>query len=337
MQLVSVTITGRGECDWSSLQPHKVAAHAVTSEFARTLRRAGVALPFDSVASAAPLLWKEAHSLASVIGVPPEDVVLANLFYDLASSQCACTAFATRSSHGPLHAHCLDWEQGAHVLRKHTMLFRFTVETERRPFYSIGWPGFLGVFVGIAPGRCAVTVNAVWSKEERRMTEPLGIVVRQALSIRPTFEDVQDILGNRELACDCLLLITGARHEDMVVVERTPHRSASYSGTDGLCLLTNHYIALQTGASVPGYVAAGDEPFGQGTRDRYDQAMTRLRRERPTTMSQCLSMLKSPPFTHDMTLQGVVLNVAMKRLAVAPMDTNAGERCPPDAWMELEP
>jgi len=238
------------------------------------------------------------------------------------SSCCACTAFAVDTPAGPIHGHCLDWEFAADVLRAHAALFRFRMRSGE--FVSAGWPGFIGVFVGLAHGRFAVSVNGVWSSEARCHGAPLAWVLRQALATVVSFDELVSFLTECQLTCDCLLLVTGVRQGDMAVIERTPRRAAVRRGTDGMLLVTNHFAVLPAGANVPGYSATGHEPFGLGTRDRYREAAKRLKRERPRTLEDCYRILGTGPFCHELTTQRVAMSAASGHVLASPLCSNSG-------------
>ena len=55
-------------------------------------------------------------------------------------------------------------------------------------FTTVGWPGFIGVFSGIAPRRFAVTLNAVISDEPLQAASPVVFLLRQVLEEAPDFQ-----------------------------------------------------------------------------------------------------------------------------------------------------
>jgi len=312
VKTISIEMNAQGGCDWSTIRSHAREAEEIVGRLS-----AGFAAPdrprrIATFAADCPMLWEESKQLASLAGVTGEDVLTVNVLYDLVSSSCACTAFAVDMPGGPIHGHCLDWEIAGDVLRAHAALFRFTMRSGE--FVSAGWPGFVGVFVGIAHGRFAVSVNGVWSSEPRCNGAPLAWVLRQAFARMGSFDELVSFLMECQLTCDCLLLVTGVRQGDMVVIERTPTRAAARRANDGMLLVTNHYVVLPAGATVPGYSATGNEPFGLGTQDRYWEAGTRLRRERPCTLEDCYRILGTEPFCHELTTQRVAMSAASGRV-----------------------
>ncbi|MBM3788710.1 MAG: hypothetical protein FJW30_30615, partial [Acidobacteria bacterium] len=117
--------------------------------------------------------WDEMEGIARQIEMPIEDVVCGNLYYDaLKAVLLGCTAFAVDTPAGPLHARNLDWWAENDILRRYTITTRFT-GAPAGEFTTVGWPGFVGVFSGVAPGRFAVTLNAVVSDEPLVAATPI--------------------------------------------------------------------------------------------------------------------------------------------------------------------
>jgi hypothetical protein len=112
--------------------------------------------------------WEEMESLAHELAVPVGELALSNFYYDamkiVLGRVFGCTAFAVDAPGGVLHARNLDWWTVNSTLARYTTVNRF-VGGQAGSFATIGWPGFVGAFSRIAPGRLAVTLNAVLSLE----------------------------------------------------------------------------------------------------------------------------------------------------------------------------
>ena len=126
------------------------------------------------------------------------------------------------------------------------MSTRFTGATAGE-FTTVGWPGFIGVFSGVAPRRFAVTLNAVISDEPLQAASPVVFLLRQVLEEAPDFQAALRTLKNTPLASDSLLLLTGIRAGEMAVIERTPYRAEVRLGENGSIFVTNDYRLMQTG------------------------------------------------------------------------------------------
>ncbi len=169
--------------------------------------------------------WLEIESLATALDIPVTDVALCNFYYDALKVVLGCTAFAIDAGGAVLHARNLDWWTENAALARYTTVSHF-IGGPAGHFTTIGWPGFIGAFSGIAPGRFAVTLNAVLSLEPAQLATPVVLLLRTVLEAARSFDEAAAILSDAGLPCDCLLLLTGTRSGEMVVIERTPTRHA---------------------------------------------------------------------------------------------------------------
>lgn len=318
MDEISLPIDFQGSCDWAPLRPYSNGARRIITEFSKWAECEEAQLSLVALRQAFPKIWEESTHVADIAGVDPMAVLAANVYYDLSMKYPACTAFAVNSPNGPIHAHCLDWDSGFNVLREHSHLFRYTSQDESTKFLSVGWPGFLGVFVGIAPSRFAVTLNAVWSKDEGSLSEPVAFLLRKALTAIQKFDDAVMFLAEAKISCNCLLLITGVHQGEIAVIERTPLRSIVCRTDRKFHLITNHYCLLEAGSNKPGYIPTGQEPVGRNSHGRYKEASKRLSFEIPRSMKACFSLLASPPFCQPTTVQHVAMRASTGEIIASP-------------------
>jgi hypothetical protein len=194
--------------------------------------------------------WSEMESLAREAGVPVGDVVLCNCYYDVMKvvlgGMFGCTAFAVDHGDGVLHARNLDWWTEDAALAKSTAVCRF-IGAPAGEFTTVGWPGFAGVFSAVAPGRFAISLNAVLSLEAPQPATPVVFLIRTVLEEARTYSEALRMLSESPIPSDCLLLVTGIEPGEMAVIERTPSRHAIRYGSDGCICVTNGYQALAAG------------------------------------------------------------------------------------------
>lgn len=217
--------------------------------------------------------WDEMAGLASTLQVPIDDVVCGNLYYDaLKAVLVGCAAFA--------------------------------VDTPAGAFTTIGWPGFAGVFSGIAPGRFAVTLNAVISDEPLQMASPVVFLLREVLETAPDFQAALRALRETPLASDSLLLLTGVRAGEMAVVERTPTRAEVRWGEHGLVAVTNDYRLMQTGLrrleSALATTACG----------RFERVSGLIRSQIPENAEDCFRYLSDAGVRMGITVQQMVFQAS---------------------------
>ena len=298
---------------WRQLAAFKEQAQRMTSSYLQDLGGASAWRPLvqsycDTFISA-PLL-EEATAIAALIERPREEVIVANLYYDAFRALMGCTAVALEHPEGPLHARNLDWWTERNELSKFTLITDF-VGGAAGPFSTVGWPGFLGVFSGVAKGRFAITLNAVISDETPQVAPSIALTLRDVFENAPNFDAAVDRLESITLASDCLLLITGVKPDQRVVIERTSTRSALRTQIGGPLIVTNDYRLLED--------AGTDATVGElhaSTCTRFDRALYLASREAPSA-EMCLRLLNDPKVKMMITVQQMVLQASTGLLEVS--------------------
>ncbi len=252
--------------------------------------------------------FAELEGVANVIDAPLPRVVLGNLYYDVIKAGLGCSAFAVDTPEGPLHARNLDWWTNGGLLRNETELFDCR-RNGRTRYQLVGWPGFIGAFSGVAPGRFAVTLNAVLSDDAACIAEPVVFLLRRVLDQASSFDDALKELSIAPIASDCLLLLSGVREGEFVVVERTPTRVAVRRPTNGFIDVTNDYRLLDVAGPARGELA-------QTSCRRSERLRERLTIEKPMTTHDALALLSDERVKMTITVQQMVLCAATGRCDV---------------------
>jgi len=252
----------------------------------------------------------ELRGVARVLEAPEADVALANLYYDamkvlLGQNRLGCTAFVVAdAAFGPLHARNLDWWTAGGLLASETVVFNFRRGGFSPLYRIVGWPGFIGCFSGVAVGRFAVTLNAVLSEDSAELLQPIPFVLRRALEHCPNYQAALAYLRDTPVASDSLLLLTGVRDEEAVVIERAPRRAAVRHPWHGELVVTNDYRALRSDASL------GSDSLARTSCDRFDRVLELVQQRQPRTPDECLSILQDAEVRLDITAQHMVLQAA---------------------------
>jgi len=248
--------------------------------------------------------WAEMQGIALRAGIPFEDVVCGNLYYDaLKAVLVGCTGFAVDTPTGPLHARNLDWWSENDSLRRHTVQTKF-VGAPQGEFTTVGWPGFVGVFSGVAPNRFAITLNAVMSDEPLQAATPVVFALRQVLEEAASFEIALQTLRTISLASDSLLLLTGIREGEMAVIERTPTRAEVRFAENGCVFVTNDYRKLRTG------LRSFESELEATACGRYDRISELVASRVPRDPTDCVNYLNDPAVRMGMTVQQMVFHAA---------------------------
>ena len=249
------------------------------------------------------LCWHRGESIAAQIGEPTESVVISNLYYDVFKTVIGCTAFAVNTSEGPLHARNLDWWTRDGILSRHTATCHFTGAPAGR-FTTIGWPGFIGAFSAVAPGRFAISLNAVLSLEKAVPAMPIVFLIRNILENTKCFDEAKYLLSETPIPCDCLLLLTGVKAGELVVIERTPTRHAIRYAVNGQISVTNSYqkIVADTGTPTSELLATSC--------NRFNRIQELVSQRRPISAEACLEHLSDPGVRMKITMQQMVFQAS---------------------------
>ena len=249
----------------------------------------------------------ELASISALCERPYLDVLTANLYYDFVKLLLGCTAFAVNTPNGPIHARNMDWFSENNCLSEFTTITSFNGP---HPFQSVGWPGFAGVFSGIAPGRFTVTMNAALSNEPQVPGQSIAILIRDALESCSDFAAAVELFSTTTITSDCLLLLTGPKANQMLVIERTPTNHAHRHPEDGQLILTNDFRVSSQPAPQT------DSPLYSSTCSRYDATCQQLDSGHPSTPEDCFPILNHADVRMSITVQQMVMSARSGELFV---------------------
>lgn len=244
----------------------------------------------------------EMQALAQATGQSMADVLLGNLYYDAVKLVLGCTAFAVDTPNGPLHARNLDWWTENNMLSAYTLVTDYINDPPGHRFSTVGWPGFIGALSGVAPGRFAITLNAVLSDEPSAFAESIAFLIRFVLEQATSFSEAVEILSTRPIATDCLLLVSGTQLGEMVVIERTPTQSALRTSDQGYLVVANDYLLIDADTAT----VTGD--LQRTSCHRYDRALACMQHKKPQTIEACFDVLRDPAIQMGITVQHMVFS-----------------------------
>ena len=258
----------------------------------------GISLYKDQIISKEYL--EEIEFVSSISRYTPDQVLTANLYYDILKFYFGCTAFAFESSDGVLHARNLDWHTENNLLSEHSRVFNFQKDG-KTIFRSVGWLGFIGVLSGVKKGKFSVTLNAVLSSDAPEYAHPISFFLRDVLTSAESFEEAKKQLEVTTIASDCLLLLSGTKESQLSVIERTPKRFATRVADNGHVVVTNDYKYLKNEFS-------GESVLQSTSCGRYDRAKELLKKSKPVNEQECLEILKDDSVMMNITVQQMVFN-----------------------------
>lgn len=243
---------------------------------------------------------EEIECIAKYCAYTADQILIANLYYDIVKFAFACTAFAFQKEDRIWHARNLDWWTENDVLKKYTKIFNYT-KGGKTVFQSVGWVGFVGVLSGIKPKQFSITLNAIVSDEAPNMAKPITFLLREILEGDTTFLQAKETLEQTEIICDCLLLVAGTSAKEMIVIERTPRSSKTRSAENGFIIVTNDYKKIA-------YESKNQSALKDTSCGRYDQTKRLLHQALPTTASDCFEILNDKAVKMQITVQQMVFS-----------------------------
>jgi acid ceramidase len=95
----------------------------------------GIAIYKESIISETYL--KEIEGIAAICDFSPNEILTANLYYDLLKFYFGCTAFATYNSETMRHGRNLDWHTDNNIFSRYSKIFNFQ-RRGRTVFKTVG-------------------------------------------------------------------------------------------------------------------------------------------------------------------------------------------------------
>ncbi|WP_196887840.1 C45 family autoproteolytic acyltransferase/hydolase [Aureivirga sp. CE67] len=243
---------------------------------------------------------EEISSLASFTKFTENEILIANLYYDVLKFYFGCTAFAVENNGTIFHSRNLDWHTENDLLSKHSRVFDFQ-KNGKTVFKSVGWVGFIGVLSGNKPNQFSITLNAVLSNDSPEIAQPITFLLRDVLTNCNSFSEAEEILKNTTIICDCLLLLSGTKSDEKIVIERTPKRAEIRKPEKNHIVVTNDYKKLEN-------TNFSQNLLQETSCGRFNKTDELLNQKNPENLEDCISILKNPEIQMGITVQQMVFN-----------------------------
>ena len=260
---------------------------------------------------------EEIEFIASISNFTADEVLIANLYYDVLKFYLGCTAFAIETEGKILHSRNLDWWTDNNMLSEYSKTFVFQ-RNGTTVYKTVGWLGFIGALSGVKPGHFSITLNAVSSKDPAEIAMPVSFLLRDILETAVSFDDAKQKLEETTIVSDCLLLLAGTKKGEMVVIERTPTRSATRTTETNFIIVTNDYKLIENNISK--------ESMLQSTScGRFERAEELLGLDIPKTNADCFKILKDEDVMMGITVQQMVFEIETGEIELIKTDGNTRE------------
>lgn len=253
----------------------------------------------------------EIDSLSKAVGASEQDILLANLSYDLALSLFGCSTIALPTASGPIVARNMDWPQ-EQVLAQCSCLLRYT-DNGALKFANAGWPGAVGAVTGLSGNGFAIVLNAVNGPEGTDWDGyPVLLYLRKVLEDATDFDQALELLSQQKLTSSALITLVGTQNHQRVVIERTASRHAlRWAQPDCPLVTTNDYRLLYKPET-----SDGPEIY-QTTCHRFDY-LTSFFADHESDADACIDkllyVLTDPNVLQSITAQHIVMQPASQNV-----------------------
>jgi acyl-CoA:6-aminopenicillanic acid acyl transferase len=274
---------------------------------------------------------QEINTWASVLGVSSGTATLLNCFYELshvrtgslAARLLGCTAGVRWfDGLGMVQARTLDWSLTN--LGNATRLFCF--RRGKREFFSVGFPGFVGVLSGMLPHRYSVTIN--WAPPIAMPSFDFGpaFLLRETLEECDRYDEAVDVLTRTPLSTSVFYTVVGVEKGQACVIERTQSEAVIRQAGASVLVQANHHVAEQFSQHNQGIAETEEGEVESTYADSQRRAATL-----EEGLKNCSSLSSLAEFV-DVIEQAPVLNEATyQKMIICP---SSGEI---KVWRRLEP
>lgn len=212
----------------------------------------------------------------------------------------ACTAgVACYPKIGNVLVRSMDW--CLEGLGRHTVIWN-CVNAEAGTYYSVGWPGYVGVLSGNAPGRFAATINQAFPTSAPTLQWPPSHLLRWVFDNCENYEDALKTLKASKVCFPAFVTIAGIKLGEAAIVELHPEGSRIHrTEAKKPIAIGNDYLS--------GDWRGEDEdtlmPFDKGPvcEHRRNKMLTELRRRRPRDLKSAIKATQADWIWNEGTVQ----------------------------------
>jgi len=260
-------------------------------------------------------------------GIPREDLIFANLSYELSQvagartgnplrfNPMGCTAAAYNLPEaGVAHVRNMDWRLTS--VGPATVIIHY--HGPCGPFTTVGWPSYIGVLSGVAKGRFSATINQAPQIGSVRPNWPPSFALRRAFETCHTFDEAVAQLRRTKLAASVFFTLAGVEAGQALVIEHLGRKSACRGMTAGRLSAANHYESLELKNRNHDRGMNLDD-----SRQRFECATAALARACPPHLAQMYRVLGEAPVLHNFTAQRMAFVARTGAYDVRYEDTDA--------------
>ncbi len=216
---------------------------------------------------------------------------------------------------GMIHLRTLDWSVKG--LGRHTVITHFS-GAEAGDFYSVGWPGFVGVLSGMAPGRFSATINQAPPFGNPALQWPPSHLLRSLFETCETYDLALKALLDTPVCVPAFVTLVGIKAGEAAIVEMTPERNVAHPMRQQKPIaIANDYLSGKMRQEC-GLSSRTVSPGRKGlvSESRRNALLEIMNQRKPATLPRLFSMLEQEEIETAATAQQMVFLPAKGKLYV---------------------
>jgi len=174
----------------------------------------------------------------------------------------------------------------------------FINPTKGHQFAMYSWAGLTGVVSGMNETGLCVTINAAKSALPTKTKTPISVLTREILQYAETIDEAITIAKKREVFVSETIMVTSAKNNKTVLIEKSPEAVSVYESNDGKVFCTNHYQSenFKNQEINKGNITNSDSKY------RFDRLTELIDAMQPLDLNETVAILRNQKGLNDANL-----------------------------------
>ena len=285
---------------------------------------------------------EDVSAWAELLGADVDDLLIGNFSYELSMLShvgsglgaleiikkllgFACTSGAVWiEGEGMVHLRTLDWEFPD--LGKNTVVYHM-INAPAGDFYSISFPGYVGVLTAVAPGRFSASINYATPVDFPSLDWPPSHLLRHIFENCANYEEALETLENAKTGSPALITLLGTKKNQAAIIECLGGENRSHpTSRNRPIAIANDFLSgelrdercdLGPKDVAPYEKAPENNIFAD---DRQNTMLRKLNSGEADSLSSAIKLLNSSPLRNSETKTQVAMCPRTGALAVFGME-----------------
>jgi len=221
----------------------------------------------------------------------------------------ACTSGAAYyPACGMVHVRAMDWPLAG--LGRHTVIWHMT-GGEAGDYYNIGWPGYVGVISGMAPGRFSATINQAMPFSKPSLQWPPSHLLRYVFDNAADYDDAIAILECTPVCFPAFVTLVGTQPGEAAIIELTPSKNRIHPMTRKQPIaIANDYLSGdwrakcgETDRTIKPHLKGNTSGYND-SENRRNTMLAQLKTNKPESVEGVIDIIREiEPLDNECTVQ----------------------------------